>query len=75
MQEIIIDIFLIIVIVIIALKSSSHQIIDSCKAMVQVTTPLLFKLIPAVVHLGVLLRWFSPDSMSEVMILALDTCF
>ncbi|XP_057536887.1 K(+) efflux antiporter 4-like isoform X3 [Amaranthus tricolor] len=31
-----------------------------------VTTPLLFKLIPAVVHLGVLLRWFSPDSSSEV---------
>ncbi|KAK2987731.1 hypothetical protein RJ640_016829 [Escallonia rubra] len=31
-----------------------------------VTTPLLFKLIPAVVHLGVLLRWFSPDSQSEV---------
>ncbi|XP_024932541.2 K(+) efflux antiporter 4 isoform X2 [Ziziphus jujuba] len=31
-----------------------------------VTTPLLFKLIPAVVHLGVLLRWFSPDSMSEI---------
>ena len=30
------------------------------------TTPLLFKLIPAVVHLGVLLRWFSPDSSSEV---------
>ncbi|XP_043721473.1 K(+) efflux antiporter 4 isoform X3 [Telopea speciosissima] len=27
-----------------------------------VTTPLLFKLIPAVVHLGVLLRWFSSDS-------------
>ncbi|URE14069.1 Sodium/hydrogen exchanger family [Musa troglodytarum] len=27
-----------------------------------VTTPLLFKLIPAVVHLGVLLRWFNPDS-------------
>ncbi|KAI3866494.1 hypothetical protein MKX03_023185 [Papaver bracteatum] len=27
-----------------------------------VTTPLLFKLIPAVIHLGVLLRWFSPDS-------------
>ncbi|CAA7410053.1 unnamed protein product [Spirodela intermedia] len=26
-----------------------------------VTTPLLFKLIPAVIHLGVLLRWFSPD--------------
>jgi hypothetical protein len=28
----------------------------------QVTTPLLFKMIPAVVHLGVLLRWFSVDS-------------
>ncbi|XP_062148086.1 K(+) efflux antiporter 4-like isoform X3 [Alnus glutinosa] len=32
-----------------------------------VTTPLLFKLIPAVVHIGVLLRWFSPDSSSEVL--------
>ncbi|KAF6175322.1 hypothetical protein GIB67_021827 [Kingdonia uniflora] len=32
-----------------------------------VTTPLLFKLIPAVVHLGVLLRWFSPDiSQTEI---------
>ncbi|XP_042486050.1 K(+) efflux antiporter 4 isoform X3 [Macadamia integrifolia] len=30
-----------------------------------VTTPLLFKLIPAVVHLGVLLRWFSSDSSSQ----------
>jgi hypothetical protein len=33
----------------------------------KVTTPLLFKLIPAVVHLGVLLRWFSPDSAVEVI--------
>ncbi|KAJ0031371.1 hypothetical protein Pint_13368 [Pistacia integerrima] len=31
-----------------------------------VTTPLLFKLIPAVVNLGVLLRWFSPDPSSEI---------
>ncbi|KAL7189296.1 hypothetical protein ACSBR1_039024 [Camellia fascicularis] len=31
-----------------------------------VTTPLLFKLIPAVVHLGVLLRWFSPDIPTEI---------
>ncbi|KAL0017598.1 hypothetical protein SO802_004667 [Lithocarpus litseifolius] len=31
-----------------------------------VTTPLLFKLIPAVVHLGVLLRWFSADSSVEI---------
>ncbi|XP_077210731.1 K(+) efflux antiporter 4-like isoform X4 [Tasmannia lanceolata] len=32
-----------------------------------VTTPLLFKLIPAVIHLGVLLRWFSPDSIQVEM--------
>ncbi|KAK2993408.1 hypothetical protein RJ640_021627 [Escallonia rubra] len=31
-----------------------------------VTTPLLFKLIPTVIHLGVLLRWFSPDFPNEV---------
>ncbi|XP_028770252.1 K(+) efflux antiporter 4 isoform X1 [Neltuma alba] len=31
-----------------------------------VTTPLLFKLIPAVVHLGVLLRWFPPDGPIEI---------
>lgn len=36
--------------------------------MKQVTTPLLFKLIPAVVHLGVLLRWFSPEISIEVII-------
>ncbi|KAM7259164.1 hypothetical protein ACFE04_014905 [Oxalis oulophora] len=30
-----------------------------------VTTPLLFKLIPAVVHIGVLLRWFSPETPLE----------
>lgn len=32
-----------------------------------VTTPLLFKLIPAVLHLGALLRWFPPDSPAEVL--------
>ncbi|KAL1829386.1 hypothetical protein DCAR_0208722 [Daucus carota subsp. sativus] len=32
-----------------------------------VTTPLLFKLIPAVVHLGILLRWFSPDFQTEIV--------
>lgn len=31
-----------------------------------VTTPLLFKLIPGVVHLGVLLRWFTPDIQIEL---------
>ncbi|AQL03929.1 K(+) efflux antiporter 4 [Zea mays] len=30
--------------------------------LIEVTTPLLFKMIPAVVHLGVLLRWFSVDT-------------
>ncbi|KAH0969478.1 hypothetical protein GBA52_028659 [Prunus armeniaca] len=28
-----------------------------------VTTPFLFKLIPGLVHLGVLLRWFPPDGL------------
>ncbi|CAN7047602.1 unnamed protein product [Brassica rapa subsp. trilocularis] len=37
-----------------------------CVNVLQVTTPFLFKLIPAVVHLGVLLRWFSPNSSTEV---------
>ncbi|XP_058067717.1 K(+) efflux antiporter 4-like isoform X2 [Magnolia sinica] len=35
--------------------------------LVEVTTPFLFKLIPAVVHLGVLLRWFPPDSSQNEM--------
>ncbi|KAH9300223.1 hypothetical protein KI387_011806, partial [Taxus chinensis] len=30
-----------------------------------VTTPLLFRMIPAIVHLGVLVRWFSPDGSPE----------
>ncbi|KAL0394160.1 UNVERIFIED_CONTAM: K(+) efflux antiporter 6 [Sesamum latifolium] len=37
-----------------------------------VTTPLLFKLIPAVMHLGVLLRWFAPDSQNELPTLPSD---
>ncbi|XP_034208535.1 K(+) efflux antiporter 6 isoform X9 [Prunus dulcis] len=31
-----------------------------------VTTPFLFKLIPGLVHLGVLLRWFPPDGAVEI---------
>ncbi|TYJ29870.1 hypothetical protein E1A91_A06G095800v1 [Gossypium mustelinum] len=31
-----------------------------------VTSPLLFKLIPALLHLGVLLRWFSPERESPI---------
>ncbi|XP_010453439.1 PREDICTED: K(+) efflux antiporter 6-like isoform X1 [Camelina sativa] len=30
-----------------------------------VTIPLVFKMIPTVVHLGILLKWFSPDSTIE----------
>ncbi|XP_062229041.1 K(+) efflux antiporter 4-like isoform X1 [Phragmites australis] len=37
-----------------------------------VTTPLLFKMIPAVVHLGVLLRWFSVDSNQVELVLKND---
>jgi Kef-type K+ transport system membrane component KefB len=33
-----------------------------------VTTPLLFKMIPSIVHLGVLMHWFAPDgSQSDVI--------
>lgn len=32
----------------------------------QLTTPFLFKLIPGLVHLGVLLRWFPLDGAVEV---------
>lgn len=48
---------------------------NSSTAFLQVTTPLLFKLIPAVVHLGVLLRWFPPDSLVEVIIYAKNSAF
>ncbi|PPD84037.1 hypothetical protein GOBAR_DD19028 [Gossypium barbadense] len=34
--------------------------------LVEVTSPLLFKLIPALLHLGVLLRWFSPERESSI---------
>ncbi|KAF3321293.1 K(+) efflux antiporter 5 [Carex littledalei] len=30
-----------------------------------VTTPLIFKLIPAVMHLGILMRWFPPESTTQ----------
>ncbi|MFS7897354.1 hypothetical protein Hanom_Chr00s008304g01740201 [Helianthus anomalus] len=41
------------------------------------TTPFLFKLIPAVVRLGVLWRWFTPDIPTEVMNLhtCMRTCY
>lgn len=65
-----------VVLLILQVVISSKSIFESTKycdlneahdAMMQVTTPLLFKLIPAVVHIGVLLRWFSPDSSIEVI--------
>ncbi|KAI4376545.1 hypothetical protein MLD38_014294 [Melastoma candidum] len=54
-------------------RASNLQIIEGklyllllgTTALSLVTTPLLFKLIPAVIHLGVLLGWFSPDNPAE----------
>lgn len=34
----------------------------SCWRILQVTTPVLFKLIPAMMHLGVLMHWFPSES-------------
>ncbi|XP_024015990.1 K(+) efflux antiporter 4 isoform X1 [Eutrema salsugineum] len=48
------------------IESKLYLLLLGTTALSLVTTPLLFKLIPAVVHLGVLLRWFSPDSSSEI---------
>ncbi|KAD4384856.1 hypothetical protein E3N88_25024 [Mikania micrantha] len=43
-----------------------YMLLLGTTALSLVTTPLLFKIIPAVVHLGVLLRWFMPDSQTEM---------
>ncbi|WOL09093.1 hypothetical protein Cni_G17846 [Canna indica] len=43
-----------------------YRLLLGTTALSLVTTPLLFKLIPAVIHLGVLLRWFTPDSSTEL---------
>ncbi|XP_021276605.1 K(+) efflux antiporter 6 isoform X1 [Herrania umbratica] len=40
-----------------------------------VTTPLLFKLIPAILHLGVLLRWFSPERESSIEVITSFNCW
>ncbi|KAJ0239128.1 K(+) efflux antiporter 4 [Hirschfeldia incana] len=48
------------------IESKLYLLLLGTTALSLVTTPLLFKLIPAVVHLGVLLRWFSPDSSAEI---------
>ncbi|XLU27241.1 hypothetical protein S245_063307, partial [Arachis hypogaea] len=42
-----------------------YLLLRGTTALSLVTTLLLFKLLPTVVHLGVLLRWFSPDSSLE----------
>ncbi|KAG5110070.1 hypothetical protein JHK82_039293 [Glycine max] len=54
--------------VLLSRASNLHLVEVSGKSiyLTTVTTPLLFKLIPAVVHLGVLLRWFSTDSSMEI---------
>lgn len=45
-----------------------YRLLLGTTALSLVTTPLLFKLIPAVIHLGVLLRWFTPDISQSEMI-------
>ncbi|XP_069154158.1 K(+) efflux antiporter 6 isoform X5 [Solanum lycopersicum] len=48
------------------IEGKVYMLLLGTTALSLVTTPLLFKLIPAVVHLGVLLRWFSLDLPNEV---------
>ncbi|GKC78122.1 K(+) efflux antiporter 4, partial [Tanacetum coccineum] len=48
-----------------ALLGKLYLLLLGTTALSLVTTPFLFKLIPAVVHLGVLLRWFSPELPTE----------
>ncbi|XP_041999583.1 K(+) efflux antiporter 4-like [Salvia splendens] len=48
------------------IEGKLYMLLLGTTALSLVTTPLLFKLIPAVVHLGVLLRWFSSDSTYEI---------
>ncbi|KAL8498165.1 hypothetical protein ACS0TY_021486 [Phlomoides rotata] len=48
------------------IEGKLYMLLLGTTALSLVTTPLLFKLIPAVVHLGVLLRWFSPDLTYEI---------
>ncbi|XP_027065480.1 K(+) efflux antiporter 4-like isoform X4 [Coffea arabica] len=54
------------------IEGKLYMLLLGTTALSLVTTPLLFKLIPAVVHLGVLLRWFPPDVSNEVT--GCDTC-
>ncbi|XP_027065479.1 K(+) efflux antiporter 4-like isoform X3 [Coffea arabica] len=48
------------------IEGKLYMLLLGTTALSLVTTPLLFKLIPAVVHLGVLLRWFPPDVSNEI---------
>ncbi|CAF2156839.1 unnamed protein product [Brassica napus] len=50
------------------IESKLYLLLLGTTALSLVTTPFLLKLIPAIVHLGVLLRWFSPDSSTEILI-------
>ncbi|KAG6498765.1 hypothetical protein ZIOFF_038487 [Zingiber officinale] len=45
------------------LQGKLYLLLLGTTALSLVTTPLLFKFIPAIIHLGVLLRWFAPDSI------------
>ncbi|KAL3825259.1 hypothetical protein ACJIZ3_021288 [Penstemon smallii] len=48
------------------IEGKLYMLLLGTTALSLVTMPLLFKLIPAVMHLGVLLRWFPPDLTQEI---------
>jgi hypothetical protein len=45
--------------------SLSQNILNVKNDVVQVTTPLLFKLTPAIMNLGVLMHWFPPEGTTH----------
>ncbi|KAK4479082.1 hypothetical protein RD792_014593 [Penstemon davidsonii] len=48
------------------IEGKLYMLLLGTTALSLVTMPLLFKVIPAVMHLGVLLRWFPPDLTQEI---------
>jgi hypothetical protein len=47
------------------------MLLTSFYSLYQVTTPLIFKLIPVVMHLGILIRWFPSENNMQNEVYAL----
>ncbi|GAA0161746.1 hypothetical protein LIER_17990 [Lithospermum erythrorhizon] len=47
------------------IEGKMYLLLLGTTALSLVTTPVLFKLIPAVMHLGLLMRWFPPENNSQ----------